>query len=83
MRNLLVFLGLVLLLSVLSSCESRSHKLEKKVDGIINEFDEKIFDEPEVYTIKDGVLIVDEVFTIKTKYTGDKSDIVYTLYKFV
>jgi len=80
MRNLLVFLGLVLLLSVLASCESRSQKAHKLSESI-TDAKEMINDEPKLYTIEENVLIVDEVFTIKAKYTGDKTDIVYTSYK--
>jgi len=80
MRNLLVFLGLVLLLSVLASCESRSQKAHKLSEAIIDAKG-KIADEPNLFTIKENVLIVDETFTIKAKYNGDKTDIVYTLYK--
>jgi hypothetical protein len=81
MRNLLVFLGLVLLLSVLASCESRSQKAHKLSESI-TDAKGMIKDEfSKLYTIDENVLIVDEVFTIKAKYTGDRTDIVYTLYK--
>jgi hypothetical protein len=81
MKKVLLLLSIIMLIT---SCQSRSSKKKEFREkmaktNVVNDAKSSVTDE--VFIIKDGVLIIDETFTVKSKYTIGDGDIIYTLYK--
>lgn len=75
---------LVLLVLTITSCECGKSKEVLKDAPSVNTSNITLgkysSSETMDYVIKDNVLIIDDVFTIKSKQSDDGTDIVYTLY---